>query len=925
MLRKLIILVMGTAAAAAGAQVPVSASHITNALNQPVQQARFCFAPVDATQLPISFRTGSQQVVPSEACIPVTSGVMEAGHTIAPSPTGLYYHLYLKTPYTNTILRDYGLTQITGSSWTFDMYDPAVMINFQGPQGPQGPQGLTGATGPQGLQGPQGVTGAQGATGVQGSTGAQGAQGVPGIGSDSNCHADGNGNLVCGNVTASQKITSGQVQANGQTLGGKPRGVHFAGDSITLGNGATATWAGFVQNSLAYAIRLGRAFGGTFRNDGVGGNQVLDQAVTLSQSVIPRLQGPTNSMMINTNDAYYYQGSTNLQVTTKRIDTFAYYYQAIPSTSYVPAQGCTKTGTWTNDDTYGFGRGTYSTTNGNTLSCPITIPSGAPGVALACYVIADAWTASTFTLSIDGTAQSDPFASGTTWHGNGDGGALINTGQAHTTAGPVCARFSGLSTGSHTFLWTVTGSTGATAEVEPMMLMGVPAPSPDNPYAVIFGFPIPRSDMQSYPYYTSFYTISQSVAAQAATDGLNVIWVDSEAAEAANVAVTVPIASASTSVTPGNTSGWVSDIGVTYYSTGLPLTNVTGTPACGQYAVSSGTYTLNACDLNKPLVYSFTANCGAGTSNAVYAANCLNDGLHPNNLGHGVIESAAKTALASYNLMFAGAAPDITQAQVPQPITPEDWATDNPYAINSASAWNPGRAWIKSFGHVWGTTFVGGMGIVHIAPSGVANTYFCSYPGNVPSVPKDATTLTCTVYIGSTGGLYAGYNASANKQSFYADPSNIYLNLAGQGQTNEYVSMNFLPQSNATSGANQTGPGTALTAYTWNGSASATDVYTWQNKTGAGVQSTWLTPTHTLNSCSPGPCTSGVDYSALTGGVRASSVTFANLPTANNGTEIFCSDCKNIVDDAATAGSVAASGGHGAMVVRANSSWRIMN
>lgn len=62
------------------------------------------------------------------------------------------------------------------------------------------------------------------------------------------------------------------------------------------------------------------------------------------------------------------------------------------------------------------------------------------------------------------------------------------------------------------------------------------------------------------------------------------------------------------------------------------------------------------------------------------------------------------------------------------------------------------------------------------------------------------------------------------------------------------------------------------------------------------------------------------------------SYTFATLPTAteypsampNGSAIVYCSNAKNILDDAVIAGSVAVTGGHGAMLAWVNGSWRVM-
>lgn len=127
MKRLFFAIILGLVAYRADAQVSISASSVRDSFNTPVAAARLCFMPVNAAMQPSGFRVGSTQVVPNEVCGSVTNGVLASGKTLAPSPTGLYYHIYLKPPAANTIIRDYGMTPITGSTWTMDTYDPATM------------------------------------------------------------------------------------------------------------------------------------------------------------------------------------------------------------------------------------------------------------------------------------------------------------------------------------------------------------------------------------------------------------------------------------------------------------------------------------------------------------------------------------------------------------------------------------------------------------------------------------------------------------------------------------------------------------------------------------------------------------------------------------------------------------------------------
>lgn len=68
------------------------------------------------------------------------------------------------------------------------------------------------------------------------------------------------------------------------------------------------------------------------------------------------------------------------------------------------------------------------------------------------------------------------------------------------------------------------------------------------------------------------------------------------------------------------------------------------------------------------------------------------------------------------------------------------------------------------------------------------------------------------------------------------------------------------------------------------------------------------------------PITSLPVTSAPTPG-QLSTTPFASLSAANNGALIYCIDCKNVPDDAATAGQVCTGGGHGAFAKRENARW----
>jgi hypothetical protein len=68
---------------------------------------------------------------------------------------------------------------------------------------------------------------------------------------------------------------------------------------------------------------------------------------------------------------------------------------------------------------------------------------------------------------------------------------------------------------------------------------------------------------------------------------------------------TVP-ASSTYIVTVSNSATWVTDLGVKFTTTGLPLSRVASSPAAGQYSVAAGVYTFAAADASKAVLVSYT-------------------------------------------------------------------------------------------------------------------------------------------------------------------------------------------------------------------------------------------------------------------------------------------------------------------------------
>jgi len=227
MLRKLItsiasLFFVAGAVVANATPTSISASAITDSFSRPVN-GKLCFAPVDATGAPAGFRVGSVQVVATPVCGLVSNGVLQSGLSVQPTPTGIYYHVTTNNRNTGAVLRDYGMTSITGSSWSLDSYDPSTSIipaasltygtTTTVPYGTPASCALVG-TGSVLLncnipQGPTGATGAPGATGATGPAGASAVGSIAGLASDG-----ANGIAVTAKVAATTVVSSVNKQIN---------------------------------------------------------------------------------------------------------------------------------------------------------------------------------------------------------------------------------------------------------------------------------------------------------------------------------------------------------------------------------------------------------------------------------------------------------------------------------------------------------------------------------------------------------------------------------------------------------------------------------------------------------------------------------------------------------------------------------------
>jgi collagen type VII alpha len=164
------------------ANTVVTATSIVDSSNTPISSAQLCFSPTNIVAQPTGFKVGTTSVVATPVCRLVTNGVLATGTSVVPSASGILYHIFL-TPVNNTttILKDYGYTPITGTTWSLDTFNPnnsvvaPVSTVSYGTLTPLSPGAggwcnLTGSSPSYKLNCgiPVGTAGAQGPTGAQG-------------------------------------------------------------------------------------------------------------------------------------------------------------------------------------------------------------------------------------------------------------------------------------------------------------------------------------------------------------------------------------------------------------------------------------------------------------------------------------------------------------------------------------------------------------------------------------------------------------------------------------------------------------------------------------------------------------------------------------------------------------------------------------
>ncbi|HEY2467980.1 MAG TPA: hypothetical protein VGI45_09060 [Terracidiphilus sp.] len=355
MLRKLLFLATLCIAGLgiANAQTSVSASSITDSFERPFS-GKLCFAPVDATGAATGFRVGSVQVISTPVCGLVSNGVLQTGLSVQPTPTGIYYHITVANRTTGAVIRDYGMTQVTGSSWTLDSYDPSMAVlpvtalstgtTTMLPPG-SGASCTVSGSGPALLNCsiPQGATGATGPTGPAGGitnvNGAVGAFAVNGPGAScstvsgtytcavgySGVTADGSNGIKVGGAVASKQISNtfyvDQYATGGSGTSGSEwtsasgcGGIYEAWQQLPSSGGVLYMRQGYYQvtNSCASHPLQGKSF--TLKADGRD-KVFVDESTVTAGTVALLIEGSiTSGGSSTTTSGAISQGSTTFGV-----------------------------------------------------------------------------------------------------------------------------------------------------------------------------------------------------------------------------------------------------------------------------------------------------------------------------------------------------------------------------------------------------------------------------------------------------------------------------------------------------------------------------------------------------------------------------------------------------------------------------------
>jgi hypothetical protein len=672
--------------------------------------------------------------------------------------------------------------------------------------------------------------------------------------------------LLYNNSGAFGAATQGQISTQ---IGGNP-GTTFIGDSISWGAGSTPVISVSQPNINGFAPLVANAVGGPYYNYSNSGDQCADQNFNVVFRTLNPVGNFLDSVMISelgTNDITRYTTTTNQQNIFNRCILANVSWGSIPFANKKFGQNGTLAGGFAADATATVlqgGLGALSTTSAATATYTISTPV-ANGPIYFWYLIKDS-NGGTFTVSVDGTNQTDTLGTGTTtWNAAGDGGSLIST-TLGTTSMVAGVRFAttGAANSSHTVIVTVTSTTSASNIVEVYGVGTAPLVSVSNPVVVAVS-PNPQNNANTALVATYSGFVSTNVATVAG-DGLNAYFADTGSA-LLNIATAVTLPYTLTTTTQA-IPGWVSDVGVSYAGQpGSALTLVGSSPAAGQYSVSAGAYTINTADRNRPLLISATVNCGSNSVSTL-ATNCYSDGLiHPNNEGHAVMKTVILATIPATHTNGALGAyrptPLVTSGASLLPTNPSQFWSPNPLNANGSTTWNPGVNLVYLNGASYGVNYQALTGITNYFPN-TGGTIAWSLCPTVAGAGKQApgippTSASCYMTVASNGVITTTVSTVVPR-----------LTINGAGYSNTLALPTGALAGGACSSAVSYAPGGSQVATTstiiWNPNADPTGVTGY----GAGGLVIWVYPTTgSINAKVCNPTALSITPGALTINIKA--------------------------------------------------------
>lgn len=334
------------------------------------------------------------------------------------------------------------------------------------------------------------------------------------------------GDYTVSQVTGAAPIASPTFTGT-VTIPGVPSAADSFGDSLAQGAGSvlpgdtssTGVTGAIIGNTgRGYANIIDSAFGVGSKNCGRGSDMSEDMSLKVYSGCDPNLPPPSvannrvTTMMIGTNNVSICGATTSCQDTYTRSLEHSIAWRGIPDVAKVlmDSTNCTQTGTWiANPNAL---HSLSSATNGSTMTCSVTTY----GTVLYVGYQGVFGQAGTTSVTIDG----------------GSVAAIAYTSNITTANGSNIAfelqRYTGLTAGAHSIVFTVTSSTSAFNTVG-LLWVGGPKAAPAGtiapPAVYVGGVPYQNGDANS-TLTAAYNTLSQTATTTLAGDGVNATWVN---------------------------------------------------------------------------------------------------------------------------------------------------------------------------------------------------------------------------------------------------------------------------------------------------------------------------------------------------------------------------------------------------------------